>query len=121
MEIKDPEVLTEQGYASLSVLLDGQTYLIPAEQKPTLSRHGIVSVPGSPYLAELPDGERALPAVSDPASFRLWLAFALDERHGREFRGGAVNPAEFEEVAVMLESAARRGARPMIEYLPEQS
>jgi hypothetical protein len=119
MEVKDQKVLIEQGYASLSVSIDGQTYLIPAEQKPTLSRHGIVSVPGSPYFAELPNGERVVQAVADPALFRLWLAFALDERYGREFRGGVINPAEFEEVAAMLEPAARPGARPMIEYLPE--
>lgn len=100
MQIENPQYVLDQGYPILEVEIDGRTYLIDSEQKPTLVRHGIVAVPCSAFTARL--GLLTIPgATDDPRLFRLALAFGLEVRSGRFKPGPATDALEAEEVRAL--------------------
>ncbi len=73
MNIENARYRSNQGYPLLDVVLDGKAYAISPEQKPTLVRHGLVSIPGVPFSADL-QGQALAGVTGDPYPFRLVTA-----------------------------------------------
>jgi hypothetical protein len=112
MELSNAEYLYSDNYPLLSVEIDGAPFLIHAEQKPTLIRHGIVAVPGLEATANIP-GKTIPHATDNPYLFRLAIAFILDCYHGRLEEGPAnddLDLAEVEELGQRLAPFAREGS-----------
>jgi hypothetical protein len=83
-------------------------------------RHGIVPVESresSKYRAKLPDGREIPRCSDDPELFQLWVKFLLDERFGREFQPGPIDPTEAMQLDIQLQDAGLAKSKPFLEYL----
>ena len=112
MELTNAKYLYSDNYPLLSVEIDGKPFLISAEQKPTLTRHGIVNVPGLEAIARVP-GTTINHATNNPYLFRLALAFGLDCYYDRFEEGPAhddLDLSEVEELGQRLAPFAREGS-----------
>ena len=120
MKIENPRLIDNEGHAELVLLIDGVESRLTAEAKPTLVRHGIVPVESresNKYRAKLPDGREVSRCSDDPKLFRLWVKFLLDERFGREFQPGPIDPTEAMQLDIQLQGAALTESKPFLEYL----
>jgi len=111
------------GYSELKLNIDGTPRVILAEQKPTLIRHGIVSVLPCTKgeKATLPDGGTVPYCIADTKLFRYVVAFLLDVRAGRFEPGQTPDPStiktpELIELAIDIEPTAMKNSKPFLEY-----
>jgi hypothetical protein len=88
MDIQNPRYLEVEGYPWLQVELDGEQYTIPGDQKESLTRQGIVIVPGFSGSVLAGGGKEVQSAIKDRQLWITFLSFALDCRHGRFEDGG---------------------------------
>lgn len=114
MRLTNAQYLYAENYPILLVTIDGVPCRFLAEDKPTLVRHGIVSVPGLNSTAEIP-GKTIKHATDNPRLFRLVLAFGLNCYYDRFEEGPATDEldlAELEELGQRLAPFEREGSPP---------
>lgn len=121
MKITNVRYALDQGsYPFLALSIDGRSASVGWEQKPTLTRHGIVSLtgPGSEALTARLGGALIRNATDDPRIFWLAVAFGLEVYHGRFEVGAATvrfDPDEVAELGDRLEKFALPGAPTWVE------
>lgn len=124
MKIKKPIYATDHGgYPFLSIEIDGVPRKIYSEQKPTLIRHGVVSVLPSTdgEKATLPDGSTVPFCIRDAELFRYVVAFILDLRADRFETGQVPDPdtietQELAKLEIDIEPCAMKNSKPFLAY-----
>lgn len=114
MNLENPRYIRVQGYPVLELELDGKTCRFHTEVKPTLLRHGFISVGFSmPFGVSLPNGTKLSSCTDDPQLVRLVIAFGLSANNGLFQEGPAlteINPIEFQELGERLEMFGMEGS-----------